>query len=799
MGFRVNARTIFQLGSELISSDGIALYELIKNALDARSPEVRINVVCRMEFAVVDKILRELGERRHPAGWIDVSSHPSGAWRTFREKAINAIDAGAPDAKRLREEIQSVDNRHDFVECIRQANSIEVDDDGEGMSIQTLNNVYLTIGTSKRARQRARRASQDRVAETSIPILGEKGIGRLSAMRLGDTMEVVTARSRDNHWNRLRIDWNVFAQSSDDDIDSIDVGPEVGELKDVSDQQGTLIRICALSSSWSIKKLSGLARDEFSKLFDPFSQRDLPLKIAYNERPVQIPAFASFLLEHAHGALNVTYRFTQAGPVLRGLMDYRLRHRRRHFTYRGFEMSTLTGDIPPDTLRRVGTFTLQVYWFNRRILKRIDGIGDLTQVRRILATWAGGVSLYRDGFRVHPYGGVNDDWLDLDRDAFSTSGFKLNRGQIIGRANVTQSGNPYLTDQTNREGLTDGPEKQAFVSLLSAIMEHFRLFLVAVDKEHRRSQRVDADEAIARFRTEDDRIARLLPRLKEALRTTREGRRLVRNVDESLSMLREAAAAVETASTAQEQERGRVIHLASVGLLLEVIAHELYRATSGALDTISRMRSRPIGPSATTSLRVLDAQLTTLQKRLRVLDPLSTTARQVKQSFELVHWVRSIVANYTERAARVNVELRVSVKPRGRTREIRAVKGMFVQVLENLLSNSLYWIVQEQKFDPSAKVRRAGKDLAGSVEVLIEPDLFRITVTDDGPGIPDDRRDIVFEPFFSTKRQKEGRGLGLYISREIAEYHGGTLVLGEANEDNIINSIVFTSGASEDE
>ena len=799
MAFRVTARTVLHLGSELISSDGIALYELIKNALDARSAEVRINFVCRMDFAVTDYILRELGERRHPSEWIEGSTRRARPWRRFRQNALEAINGDAPDANDLYEQIQSADGRDDFVKCIRQANCIEIDDDGEGMSIQTLNNVYLTIGTSNRARQRARRASQDHAAEAVPPILGEKGLGRLSAMRLGDTMEVITSRSGDKYWNWLNIDWNAFAKSADDDIGSIQVAPEVGDVKEVPDQQGTLIRIGGLSSSWSNEKLESLARDNFSKLFDPFSEQSLPLKLTYNERPVTLPAFASYLLEHAHGALDVTYWFTRGEPRLEGVMDYRLRDRRRDFKYSGVEISTLTGDIPPETLKLVGTFTLQVYWFNRRILKRIDGIGDLTQVRRLLATWAGGVSLYRDGFRVNPYGGPNDDWLDLDRDAFSTSGFKLNRGQIIGRANITQDGNPYLTDQTNREGLTDGPEKQAFVNLLSAVMEHFRQFLVAVDAELRRSQRVDADEAIARFKAEDDRIVALLPRLREVLRKTAQGRRLAREVDESLSVLREAANAVEAASTAQAQERSRVMHLASVGLLIEVIAHELYRATSDALDTISGMRSRRPTSPRLTSLRVLDAQLTTLQKRLKVLDPLSTTARQVKQPFEVVDWVRSIVGNYSERASRVNVELLVSVQPPRQTRLVRAVKGMFVQVLENLLSNSLYWIVQEQKFDPSAKVRRAAQGITGRIEVLIELGLSRIAVTDDGPGIPEDRRELVFEPFFSTKPQKEGRGLGLYISREIAEYHGGTVLLGDANHDGVINSVIFTFGTSEDE
>jgi len=80
--------------------------------------------------------------------------------------------------------------------------------------------------------------------------------------------------------------------------------------------------------------------------------------------------------------------------------------------------------------------------------------------------------------------------------------------------------------------------------------------------------------------------------------------------------------------------------------------------------------------------------------------------------------------------------------------------------------------------------------------VSVELDLRtnRITVTDTGPGIPEERRDLVFEPFFSTKKQKQGKGLGLHISREIAEYHGGQLILGSANDDGTIHSVVFDFG-----
>ena len=91
---------------------------------------------------------------------------------------------------------------------IREANYIDIDDDGEGMSAKTFREVYLTIGTSNRARQRARelvreRADHPKEGESHRVILGEKGLGRLSAMRLGDAMEVTTGVVSDKAVERV--------------------------------------------------------------------------------------------------------------------------------------------------------------------------------------------------------------------------------------------------------------------------------------------------------------------------------------------------------------------------------------------------------------------------------------------------------------------------------------------------------------------------------------------------------------------------------------------------------------------
>jgi signal transduction histidine kinase len=54
---------------------------------------------------------------------------------------------------------------------------------------------------------------------------------------------------------------------------------------------------------------------------------------------------------------------------------------------------------------------------------------------------------------------------------------------------------------------------------------------------------------------------------------------------------------------------------------------------------------------------------------------------------------------------------------------------------------------------------------------------LRIDVVDDGPGVPPELRDLIFEPFFTTKSAAEGTGLGLALSRRVAETHRGELFL----------------------
>jgi signal transduction histidine kinase len=761
--FKITARTVLELGSELISSDIIAFYELIKNGFDAGTTsgvEIRFDVAMRRNtyLRLMEKVA---------AATIDIEA--------LRKEAHDALnpDASEPLLDAARKQLLQVKSKAGLIAAIRQiydAGSVTVSDTGSGMSVQQLADNFLVIGTASRKREVEKALAR---GDVKTPFLGEKGIGRLSAMRLGDHLRVETATRQDSKINLLEIDWSEFSKL-DAMLDDIDVKPTVGGAKPKADWSGTRIVISALTEDWTKPRLKEMAEYDFARLADPFlDQKSRPRVVLFwNSDRLSIPWMSRRLIEHAHARVEGSYEIEKGVPHLHCTLeaiDLGYEHPKETETptvqlpdLQSAVIGT-SGDLPDSALVTVGPFKFEVYWFNRRRLGEIEGIGEMKVVRELQERWSG-ILLFRDGFRVFPYGEDEDDWLALDRKALRRQGYSLNKTQFIGRVEISRVANPSLVDQTNREGLRETQEQQAFLRIMQyVIQEQLFRFMRRMDSQYK-GQKVDLSEAKSEIDRLETRANGAVRRLRKL--TPPEGHEAIEELQQTLLEFSEFAERARRRIEEVEQESRQMVEMAGIGLMVEVVAHELARASENALINLEGMRSKKVPDDIRLKLESLRAEMKSLSKRVRVLDPLSVSGRQRVETFDLDELIRDTVEAHRAQFERQKIAVKLDL-PKKPVR-VRAVKGMAVQILENLISNSKYWLemrsTREKTFRPVISISAHGNPPT-------------IIYEDNGTGIAPENRDKVFQPFFSLKEKSKRRGLGLFIARECAEYNDGTLVL----------------------
>ena len=274
MSFSFEARTLLELGKELISTDEVALYELIKNAVDAGSPKVEIDVQSRLAYTDYREAVRQLRETRNALS--EVTAFLRGKMEADEWDECHECLA----------ELNRTTNRGRYRERLdahyAKLNSIEIRDTGEGMSFEELSDVYLRIGTRHRRRQNEGGATK----------LGDKGIGRLSAMRLGDLLTVETSKEGERNWNVLDVDWGVFSHSEDMLVQDIEVAPERGRRKRQRNDHGTTIRIRSLNADWTWVRFNELLDGKIARFIDPFEAglANRLLVARHNGRRAMIPS-----------------------------------------------------------------------------------------------------------------------------------------------------------------------------------------------------------------------------------------------------------------------------------------------------------------------------------------------------------------------------------------------------------------------------------------------------------------------------------------------------------------------------
>ncbi len=775
MPFRVSARTVLQLGSELISSDDVALYELVKNAIDAKSKTgVDIDLhICFSHTAYLE-VMRELeSDKPRPVGEI-------------KEALLARVEASVePEVlKGLQDSLAACKTHSQLYkklpELYTAANWMEIRDTGTGMSAADLQTNYLVIGTPARKKEIV--LAEEKFAESGTPAnvptppyLGEKGVGRLSAMRLGWMLHLKSATQQDKLLNELHIDWRQF-EDLNLEVKDIEIKPRVGAAKPDRNWSGTTVKISGLNGNWSPQRIRDIATTEFAKLSDPFSfgKRRFRIAVYFNGDRIEIPRLDKVILSAAHATIKASYKIVRGVPGLDVYLTFKGPERTddKHLHFAQVDLATLTDEvteeIPEFALRTLGPFEYEAYWFNRQKLRAIDSIGNLQTVRKLQARWSG-IMLFRDGYRVLPYGEDKDDWLSLDRKALASPGYKLNKTQFIGRVQISRLGNPALIDQTNREGLRDTPEKLVFVELLKYVTQNLlRNFMNEVEK---RQKRVEID--IAQVESE---INSLESRARQAFRLLkskhRESSIELQDLQDMFDQLKEYFEQARDFAAQTEDEKNRLLQLAGIGLMLEVVAHELARSTETAMKSLATAQAQDLPVEVASTLKVLRTEMQSMNKRLRVLDPLSVSARQRRETFDLVDLVTETFSGRSAQFGRHRIDARIAGAKR---LLVNGVKGMYVQIIENLTSNSVFWL---------KKVAKQDRSFTPKITVTVDSRSRTVKFSDNGPGVGKALVDEIFKPFFSTKDRRRRQGLGLYIARECAEYNEAQLYLSDEHTEH---------------
>lgn len=761
--FRIAARAMRQLGAELITSDEMALYELIKNAFDADSARAMVAISAPADAGAVALVREQLEQKGLPVKIaLERLEKTLSRDLTLEQRADalanfqNAATSGPDLANHLARFLQD-----DFW--------IEVRDTGVGMSATDLLQRFMVVGTpnkmlDKRSKLRAPRT-----------LLGEKGIGRLSMMKLGTIARVSSKVAGEARWNSITFDWTKF-----DDPEAYlgEVTFEVlPDKEDGLDIRGTIITIRGLEANWSGTKVQDFLNKYVRRLQNPFDKKrkTYPIDIHLNGHRLPVVPLPTWLAETAQFRAEIRYE-PGARPesvALRREVIWKGRETAESRTWTLEELSRIA-ELPIETCQTLGPFTASCLWFNRSL---IVGNVEHTKVQLLneLNVWCGGFAVYRDGFRVGQTGGMDDDWLEWDSRALKTKGFTLNRYQTVGAISISSELNPALIDAANRERLVSCPEQNLLVTLFAGVLVlDLRSHIDAI-------KQVEIKRAIEEESTEES-LKNSADSLKQTMKTVDEiGRSLpaeVRpKVDEIRHALKGQVEYVETIRNALQlarEHRVELLELANIGLVVEIVVHELTRLTQKTGDLLLDLKKSSGADIRLMSLvDNLQTQIKATNKRISSVDVMSPSGRNRREQYDVVAQVKTVVGGFDARFARHHVDCDVLVDGKVATDQrflVHLVRGLIAQVLENLLTNSIYWVQQSLK---EGEQRRR-------IVVEVDTRAHVVTVTDNGPGIDPRSAEAVFQPYYSTR--KRGKGLGLYIARELVEYHGGKLYLDATGE-----------------
>ena len=225
-----------------------------------------------------------------------------------------------------------------------------------------------------------------------------------------------------------------------------------------------------------------------------------------------------------------------------------------------------------------------------------------------------------------------------------------------------------------------------------------------------------------------------------------------------------------TAKIAQlEEHRLKMEKLAALGQMAAGVAHEINNPLAGIRNAFALFKGSLSDDDENYELlELIDSEIARISSITHQMYQLYRPNQQSPMTFDLLRTVDNIVVLLQPLASKANVRLIISKTPdtsdgRPDATTVYLREGEIRQILLNIIRNAI------QASPPSGVV---------AIDVSAFVNDISISVTDHGEGISKEAAGKIFEPFFSTKSDtRQGMGLGLSVSRSLAEAMGGSIAV----------------------
>jgi len=628
---------------------------------------------------------------------------------------------------------------------------LEISDDGLGMSRRTLETAWSVVATPYRTTHAVE--TRGKLTRRSS---GEKGLGRLSAARLGKRLQMYTRAAGETCW-LVEVDWSDLArQKALDACEATCISVPSGKCQVQS--TGTRLRILDLETSWSDDQFEDL-RENLSRLLAPFGKAEefeIHLEVAGSgdlDTKISAPEFLTkppyAIRGHVDAKGNVKGKY-EYHPII----PAKSRHEQVLLSWEDVREAS-EGDLRSRKSPSCGPFEFEIRAWDISS----NDTDDLSERFRIAKASVRksirahkGISVYRDGILVLPKSEDARDWLGLDLRRISRIGTRLSTSQIVGYVAISADTNTELGDSSNRESLTQNAAVRDFQGILKAIVANLE---VQRDRDRvRPSEELKLSSLIGDV-TANDLVEEISALADEGM-ASKEVVHRVAALNARLEVVREAI-------------KLRFIYysrLATVGSIAQMLVHEIRNRTTSIgrfLRTCRRPLDAQVESTFTSQLELAESSVSALERLADTFAPLaSRTFRRGKRTSLVLASVERCLAIVERELEKANISCKTKV-PEGVTAAVDP--GELDTILLNLLSNAVYWLGKskgERKLEIVAKQNVTAKRI-------------EISVNDSGPGVEPSDAESIFLPGI-TKRPG-GIGMGLTIAAEIVSEHNGQLAL----------------------